>query len=237
MIPIKVDSSWRGHADCKNCAIRGSVLFGHLTEDDLKLIHAPIDDLEYSAGSVLFHQQDAAKHIFTIKRGLVKVTRLLPDGTERIVRILRAGDVAGLEATVGDTYDNGAYALRQVSVCRIPIGVLRKLAAHSPRLHSSLMQKWANQVRESDNWIAELTHGPSRQRVARLILKLADTEEPSLATLFGREEMAMMLGLTVETVSRAIAAMTREGIIHRLDLHGRRYRLERDALDDVAVPA
>lgn len=234
MIPLKAEVAWRGHSDCRACGIREFVLFGDLQEEDFKLIHTPIDDLEFPAGGVLFHQNDQARSVSTVRRGLIKLTRLLPDGTERIVRVLRAGDVAGLEALAADRYDTGAYALLPVAICKIPADVIRKLSTSSPRLHSRLMQKWTAQIREADDWIAELAHGSARQRVARLILKLREAPDTDEATLFARDEIAMMLGLTIETVSRVVAALTREQVLTRMDRAGRQYRIDAAALEQLA---
>jgi DNA-binding transcriptional regulator YhcF (GntR family) len=44
-------------------------------------------------------------------------------------------------------------------------------------------------------------------------------------TLFAREEMGTMMGLTMETVSRAINALIRDGTIEPLDRQGRSYRI------------
>ena len=232
MIPIKAEAAWRGHSDCEQCGIKDVVLFGDLQEEDFKLIHRPIDDIEYPSAGVLFHQQDEAKAIFTLRSGLVKLTRLLPDGTERIVRVLRKGDVIGLEATAGKHYDTGAYALTPARVCRIPVDVILRLSTESPRLHQRLMQKWTHQLHEADDWISELAHGTARQRVIRLILKLQipqtapQLSQDTQAMLFSRDEMAMMLGLTVETISRIIASLTRAQSIERLDKIGRLYRID-----------
>jgi len=46
MIPIQIESAWRGTADCRHCGIRDMVLFGDLDEPDFSMIHAPIDQLD-----------------------------------------------------------------------------------------------------------------------------------------------------------------------------------------------
>ena len=60
MIPIQVESAWKGTSDCRDCGIRDMVLFADLTEEDFSLIHAPIDDLRYVTGSLLYSEGDKA---------------------------------------------------------------------------------------------------------------------------------------------------------------------------------
>ena len=121
MIPIQVESAWKGTSDCRDCGIRDMVLFADLTEEDFSLIHAPIDDLRYVTGSLLYSEGDKALGVMTVRAGMVKLVRNTSDGRQRIVRVLRPGDVAGLEALATAHYDCDAIALSEVSVCRIPL--------------------------------------------------------------------------------------------------------------------
>jgi CRP-like cAMP-binding protein len=155
----------------------------------------------------------------------VKLVRNNPDGSMRIVRVLRAGDVAGLEALAVKRYDSQAVALMESAICRIPVAVIQRLNENSPRLHTRLMEKWHDALREADDWLAELNHGPARRRVAHFILKMRKPDEPDLVTLFSREDMGAMMDLKFETVSREISALTRAGHIEQVGNGGRLYRL------------
>jgi CRP-like cAMP-binding protein len=225
MIPIKTDSAWRGTAECRNCGIRAMVLFADLKEDDFSLIHAPIDDLEFHAGDTLQHMGDSAASLMTLKAGVVKLVRNTADGRQRIVRVLRPGDVIGLEALMAATYESDAVALTGVKVCRIPTQVIQRLNSETPRLHQRLMSKWHQSLKEADDWLAELNFGNSRQRVASLVLKMRATSDAGLVTLFSREDMGAMLDLKLETVSRTLNAFVREGMLEPLDKQGRVYRV------------
>ena len=173
MIPIKTESAWRGTSDCRNCGIRDMVLFADLNEHDFGMIHAPIDDLEFKLGEMLYDEGRIANGIFTLRTGMIKLVRVTADGRQRIVRVLRPGDVVGLEALAATHYDSQAMALTDVSVCRIPVEVIHKLGANSHRLHLKLMQKWQQTLKDADDWLADLNFGTARQRVSNLILKCA----------------------------------------------------------------
>ena len=177
MIPIQIASAWRGTSDCRNCGIRDMVLFADLNERDFSLIHAPVDDLEIRAGDVLHAEGDTARGIYTLRNGMLKLVRVTGDGRKRIVRVLRAGDVVGLEALATARYDSEAIALTPVSVCRIPLEVIHTLGSNSHRMHLMLMRKWQQALKDADDWLAELNFGTARQRVASLILKMRDRDD------------------------------------------------------------
>lgn len=225
MIPIKTESAWRGTADCRNCGIRDMVLFADLHEEDFNLIHAPIDDLEYPAGQPLVRLGETATSLYTLRSGMVKLVRNTVDGRQRIVRVLRAGDIIGLEALMGPTYESDAIALSPAKACRIPLQVIQRLNRETPRLHQRLLEKWHRSLKEADDWLADLNFGNARQRLAGLILKMRTDQDPTLCTLFSREDMGAMLDLKLETVSRTLNAFVREGLIEPMDRIGRAYRI------------
>jgi CRP-like cAMP-binding protein len=133
--------------------------------------------------------------------------------------------VIGLEALATSRYDTEAVAMVEASVCRIPLSVLHHLSAHSARLHMRLMQKWQQALKDADDWLAELNFGTARQRVAGLALKMRDADRPELTSFFAREDMGAMLDLKLETVSREISALVRDGLIRPIDKSGRRYEI------------
>ncbi|MEW6464991.1 Crp/Fnr family transcriptional regulator [Tibeticola sp.] len=225
MIPIKTESAWKGTSDCRSCGIREMVLFADLNEEDFGLIHAPIDDLDIRAGTTLYTEHGAAQGIFTLRTGMIKLVRYTPDGRQRIVRVLRSGDVAGLEALATQRYDSDAVALTDISVCRIPLSVIHTLGSNSPRLHKRLMEKWQQALKEADDWLADLNFGTARQRVAHFVLKMRSAADAEIATLFAREDMGAMLDLKLETVSREVSGLVKEGVIEPLDKQGRVYRI------------
>ncbi len=234
MIPIKTESAWRGSSDCRSCGIRDMVLFADLNEEDFGMIHAPIDDLEFKPGAALYDEGSPAQGVFTVRTGMIKLVRVTADGRQRIVRVLRPGDVAGLEALATARYDSEAVALTEVSVCRIPLDVIHKLGANSHRLHLKLMQKWQKTLKDADDWLADLNFGTARQRVSNLILKMRSPTDLQTVTLFARDDMGAMLDLKLETVSREVSRLVRDDVIEPLDKVGRVYRVRQLALLQLA---
>lgn len=235
MIPIRTESAWKGTADCRNCGIREIVLFADLNEQDFSKIHAPIDDLEYAPGAVIYGEGSATQGIYTLRSGMIKLVRSTLDGRTRIVRVLRTGDVVGLEALGSDRYDSDAVALTTVTVCRIPLQVIQKLSSNSPRLHSQLMHKWQRALKEADDWLADMNFGIARQRVGNLIMKMRSPENPDVSMVFSREDMGAMLDLKLETVSREVSRLVRLGAITPMDKQGRVYKIVHPELIQNAV--
>ena len=169
---VSHSEAWIGIADCRHCAIRKSVLFAGLEEADFDLIHRPIDQLVYPPGVDIYSQDEPATSILTIRTGLVKLTQFLPDGNQRIVRLLCATDVVGLEAMVAPRYEHTATALHATQVCRIPVETVRELSRNQPCLCEGLMDRWHRALNDADRCITEFCTGPARSRVARLLIWL-----------------------------------------------------------------
>ena len=205
--------AWSGTANCLNCTLRTSVLFAELQEADFARIHDPIDQFSLRPGMTLYHTGDTGEHMFTVRTGSLKLVQYLPDGSQRIVRIVRSTDVLGLEAILDDPYHHDAIALQVTELCRFPARLVRELGQNNPHLHRELMTRWQRALTEADAWLTELSTGSARQRVARLLLRLARDRESSECHLFGREDMGAMLGVTTETTSRTIAEFKRQGLL------------------------
>lgn len=218
----RIEAAWSGQAECRGCGIRDLALFADLKEQDFSLIHLPIDEIAYEAGAVLYNSGDDGRAVYTVRSGLIKLVQYLPDGAQRIVRLLRPGDTLGLEVLVGDTYEHTAVVLRRALTCRIPREVVQRLSVETPRLHSQLMKRWHQSVRQADEWLTELSTGSARARVARLLLSQAEGANDQACELFSREDVGAMLGVTTETASRMIAEFRRSGVL--TDLEANRYR-------------
>jgi len=94
---VSLREAWAGEADCRNCALRTAALFGGLTEADFDQIHDPIDQYDVKPGTALYKTGDVGDYMYTVRSGSIKLVQYLPDGSQRIVRIVRGCDVLGLD--------------------------------------------------------------------------------------------------------------------------------------------
>ena len=212
--------------------MRASVLFAGIDPQHLEAIEKGIKEYRREPGEVLYRVGDAPGAVFTVRSGLLKLVQYLPDGAHRIVRLVSATDVAGLEALTDQPYQHEAVVVQEAIVCRIPIGVLHRLNSEDPALHRELMRRWQRALAEADAWLTELSTGTTRQRVARLLLRLADKEGEGRCLLFGRKDMGAMLGITTESASRTIAEFKRTGL---LDEGTSGFRIDRPRLEQIAA--
>ncbi len=219
-------------AACDLCSVRTSVLFAGIEPQLLGRIQHAIEERRLARGTSLYRLAEAGRAIYTVRDGLVKLLQYLPDGSERIVRLVRPTDVTGLEALLGQPYQHDAVVEQDATVCRIPVEVVRMLEEESPQLYRELMRRWQQALSEADAWFTELSTGTARQRVARLLLRLVDEQGNSVCQLFGRRDIAAMLGITTETASRLVAEFKREGYIVQT---GNGFRCPLGPLRDIAA--
>lgn len=189
------------------------MLFAGLTEEDFDALHRPIDQLTYPPGAHIYSAGDPGEMLYTIRSGLVKLTRYLPDGTQRIVRLLGTTDVLGIEAIVGSDFEHTAIVLHEAELCRLPLASVRQLMRRNEHLYNELMARWHRALSDADRWIFELSTGGARDRVVNLLLWLAERNDGRSCQVFGREDMGAVLGLTTETTSRVMAELKRQGLI------------------------
>ncbi|MCB1756754.1 MAG: Crp/Fnr family transcriptional regulator [Gammaproteobacteria bacterium] len=229
-IDISFKDAWIGMADCKHCPSRDFSLFASLPDQDLEHTRAPVNKYKFKHGSVIYRADEKGHELYTLRTGLLKLERYLPDGNQRIVRLVRPNDLFGLEVLVKPAYQHDAVVLEDAEICRIPAEVIQRLSDKNPELHKEIMVRWQNALSEADDWLTELLSGSARQRVARLILKLVDDE--GNCSLLSREDMGATLSVTTETTSRIIAEFKRQDIIR--ELRHNYFHCDTDTLRDIA---
>lgn len=229
---IQPEEAWKGTADCKVCTLRESVLFAGLDEKSFDQVHQPIEQLNFEAGSTLYRAGEHGSHLYTIRQGLVKLVQYLPDGSQRIVRLCRDTNLIGLEALLGQPYQHDAVLLLNSDFCSLPVAVVKRLSNENPSLHTELLNRWQQALVEADAWLTELSTGSARQRVARLLLRLAKNSPNNECLLFSREDIGSILGVTTETASRTIAEFRRQGLLK--ENSGKHYVCDQNGLLRIA---
>jgi len=205
MKPNCTNPEWIGRAKCDVCDVRNFVLFSGLSMHELDTILQPIDNLHVPQHAVLYEQGAAAPSVFTLRHGLIKLKVDLPNGGQRIVRLLRPGDVAGMETLVGARYHHTAIALQDADVCRIPREVVIQ-----PSVHQALQQRWQRSIDQADHFIVALSTGPAEARMARLLITLGCTGTLPETLMPSREDMGALLG-SASPPKRPVASWPNSG--------------------------
>jgi CRP/FNR family transcriptional regulator len=195
-------------------------LFGDDASEEIAKLLKYASPVDYEPGEVVFYEGDEVEVAYVICRGLVKLISYLPNGRARIVRLHGRGSVLGLVGLMRHPHEHTAIAVEDTRGYRIPLSLLQGVSRDDPETYSGLLEHWYQYLDTADTWITEFSTGPIRARVARLIQFLESIEHKSNAhrvTLLTSEEMAEILGVTPESVSRIIAEFKRKHVLRPID--------------------
>lgn len=177
-------------------------------------------DLYFRSGAVLYREGERGTSLWILRSGIVKLVQHLPNGTERIVRLLRGGDIAGLGVLFHPIFRHTAVAAGPTHVRRIPKLSLSEYRRICTCLDETLIKALARSLETADFWITGLSTGSVAARVARLIQFLREDRVVAPAhcvTLPRRDDMAAMLGVAPESVCRVLSEFQKSGILRRLE--------------------
>lgn len=221
---------------CAECGVRRFALFGSLDLAGLEQIHGHIADVALEPGQPLYEAGRPGVAAFTVRSGLVRLERATAQGERRVLRLAGRSDLIGMESMLGQTYAADAVACTPVRACRLPHSLVESLSRREPALALDLMKRWQRALDDADEWLVGLGTGSARQRMLNLLLKLSEYgDEGATLWLPSRAQMGSMLGMTIETASRLVSALRREGVIESLDARHVRVAMPR-LLEALASP-
>lgn len=209
---------------CADCPVRDQAVCASLSESELAELAAIGRHRNVARGETIFAADDDSVACATLVTGAAKLSRLDPEGIERIVGLVHpAGFLGQLFAA---THRHEATALTDSRVCLFPRREFERFMASHPALTRAILERTIAEL-DASRGLAELIgRRDVKARVAGLLLAFARAASPTPcgeASRFelplSREEIASLLGTTIETVSRRLTEMERQGIIAR---HGAR---------------
>lgn len=176
--------------------------------------------------AAIFVQEDEVAYVYKVVSGAVRVTRLLSDGRRHIVAFYFAGELFGLEA--GDTHQFSAEA---VVASRIAF-VRRSAVATEAENSDAIWAVWrlmAKELARAQEHALVLGRLSAAERVTAFLKDMAARTgcDNAIDLPMSRIDIADHLGLTIETVSRTLTQMERQGAIRfcgarHIDLQGGR---------------
>ena len=178
-------------------------------------------EFKYSKGTEIFGQAEAAEYIYQLLEGAVRTHKLLSDGRRQIGAFHLPGDIFGLDN--GDFHRFTAEAITDTTVKLIKRQSLERVAKTDPAMVRSLLTMTANNLEHVENHMLLLGRQTARERVAAFLLEMNGRGIAGgvIALPMNRRDIADYLGLTLETVSRALSDFQRRGF---LKLAGRNHR-------------
>jgi CRP/FNR family transcriptional regulator len=180
----------------------------------------------------------------SVVRGVASLTQAMEDGRTQMVGLLLPSDFVGRPGRESAAYD--VVATTDLVMCCFRKKPFEDMMMRTPHIAQRLLEMTLDELDAAREWMLVLGRKTAREKIASLLsiiarrdatLNLAGVEGPLEFDLpLTREAMANYLGLTLETVSRQVNALKRDGVI---DLVGKRHvivpdfdRLSEEAGDD-----
>jgi CRP-like cAMP-binding protein len=184
--------------------------------------------VEIEKGSEIIAQGDDADYCFEVVDGCVRSLQRLEDGRCQVSEFLLPGDIFGLDA-VGE-HDFAAEAVTAVTIRRVRLSAVELLAAEDADFGQRLRRNLARQAKTMRNHLVALGRMTAVERIAGFLIEMSERlDGPTHGVVelpMSRTDMADYLGLTIETVSRSLTDLKRQGIIAvkgaRIAIHNRR---------------
>ncbi|GHU28304.1 Crp/Fnr family transcriptional regulator [Betaproteobacteria bacterium] len=235
MEKLRTCTAWRNNVNCLACDGRENSFFAGISPNAVATLHLDVDNTGFPSDSILYQSGTRAESLWILRTGVVKLIASSWDGEPRIIRILKPGDVAGIEGLLAGQYAHTAITVGTVHACRAPIKAIRQVCLEHAGFQWSLMQKWQSALSETEQWLVDMTStgASARVRMARLLLLLRDRESNRIHN-FSREDLGLMLGTTIETASRIIASFLRERLLVRREADQRFYDADIVRLEMIA---
>jgi CRP-like cAMP-binding protein len=227
-------------AEAVDDALRQSVLFRRLKPDDRQRVAAVATVRAFERGATLFSEGDGSDLLYTVLTGRVKVFKTTPRGTDVILELFGPGESVGAVAVYeARPYPASALALEPTSCLVIPRQAFFSLLEGYPTMVRGLLVGLTHRLVELTNRLTELSGGRIEGRLARFILKLGTDmgqrreEGVFIPLVLSRQELADMIGTTIETSIRIMSRWGKDGVV-RTDKDGF-VILDRAALEAVAT--
>ena len=173
--------------------------------------------VSFPSQSSIYLEGSTAQSIYFVSSGMVKLICYMPNGRARIVRILGKGGVLGLEGLLQEgLYKHTAVSVGGAKLFRIAVSRFRCLMQRDSDLTAKIIEHWHNHLFYADTWITQFSAGAIKCRVARLVEFLGSIEygtDSLYVRLLTCEEMAEVLGVTPESVSRVLAQFKRDQLL------------------------
>lgn len=198
--------------------IRTVPLLSELDESGLNAMIESSIRRELDADQILFQHGSIATYFYLVEHGSIKLSRLAPNGQEKVIEILRKGHTFAEAVMFFDTpaYPVDSTALEKTAVigldCRVFMGILRESPDTALRLMGTLSMRLHRRVNEID----ALSLQNSTLRVINYLLQnLPDSgdETPVIELEATKKLIAARLSIQPETFSRVLHQLQDKGAI------------------------
>jgi CRP/FNR family nitrogen fixation transcriptional regulator len=193
-----------------------NVNFGRRRPNELTMLsreHVISSDIRYRRGTEIFGEAEPAEFVYQVCSGAVRSYKLLADGRRQIGAFHLPGDLFGFEN--GDTHRFTAEAIADTTVRLLRRRGIDEVAREDASVVQDLLRLTATNLEHAEDHMLLLGRKTSLERVAAFLIEMDRrlTAAGVMELPMGRRDIADYLGLTVETVSRALSALHGDGVI------------------------
>ncbi len=198
---------------CETCDIRRTAICCSLDSAGLAALGRLGRKMRLNAGQTLVWEGDESVVVGNVLSGMLKLSTVTGDGREQIVGIVYPSDFIG--RPFGKDSQHSVTALTDASLCVFGRGAFDRFAREHEAVGHALLQRTLTELDRARHWMLLLGRKSACERVASLILEMAQRMGGGrdLVLPLSRQQMADVLGLTIETVSRSLTKLKQSGII------------------------
>ncbi len=195
-------------------------LFRNLDEEELKEIIPYVKKQQFAKKEMIFAEGEPSNYLYIVKSGKVKITKLSQEGKEIILELISPNEIFGGVAVLrGFPYPANAVAMEDTEVLKIERNALMRILDRFPSLMYCIAMNIGERMRGSHEMLKNIALERVEARIASLLLKLSDkmgkeTEEGILIDMrLTKQDIADMVGTTVETSIRTMSKLKKMGLI------------------------
>jgi CRP/FNR family transcriptional regulator, nitrogen fixation regulation protein len=172
-----------------------------------------LSEFRYDRGSEIYGEAEPADYIYQVLDGAVRSHKLLSDGRRQIGAFHLVGDIFGLEN--GTVHRFTAEAIVDTTVRLMKRRSLEHVAATDVLVALDLLNMTTTSLQHAEDHLLLLGRKTSLERVAAFLIEMDRrlTAPGVIALPMSRRDIADYLGLTLETVSRALSYLHSKGIL------------------------
>jgi CRP/FNR family transcriptional regulator len=195
-------------------------LFKNLSDEELKELEHYITTTMFRKKDDIFTEGDAPEWFYIVSTGKVKVTKISHDGKEIILEIISPYDIFGGVAVLRNfPYPANAVAMEDSEILKISRKNLMRLVDRFPNLMFCIALQLGDRMKSSFDSLKNIALERVEARIAALLLKLGnkvgvETKEGLMIDMrLTKQDVADMVGTTVETSIRTFSKFKKEGLV------------------------
>ena len=188
-------------------------IFGEPEPQSGSPVRINLNEFSYRKGAEIFGEKEPANYVYQVESGAVRSYKLLSDGRRQIGAFHLVGDIFGLE--IGTEHRFTAEAIIDTTVRLLKRRSLELVAQHDVKVAHNLLSMTTSNLRHAEDHMLLLGRKTSLERVAAFLIEMdrRSTAAGILALPMCRRDIADYLGLTLETVSRALSRLHELGVL------------------------